>query len=90
MRCAILFLFQFLLLALHKLCSRKFLQLEAHEVLILLILGNAVFQFSKSLLCSMKLVESLRVCLAFFCVAGYDIYGVQLEVFLLQQKILML
>ena len=90
MRSAILFLFQFLLLALHKLCSRKFLQLEAHEVLILLIFRNTVFQFGKSLLCSVKLVESFRVCLAFFGIAGDDIDGVQLEVFLLQQKILML
>ena len=84
------FLFQLLKFSFLQLCVFQFLQLESHELLVLSVFENLFLQAFQLNLCLMVGFVILLIGSELLVVLGDDIHHVELEVFLLQQQVLVL
>ena len=86
----LIFLFQFFLFSVLQLCLIEFLKLESEEVLVFPVLFDFSLQSVQFLVGLFILVVRSLIILPLFLVLCDDIHHIELEVFLLQQEILVL
>ena len=86
----LIFLFQFFLFSVLQLCLIEFLKLESEEVLVLPVLFDFSLQSVQFLVGLFILIVRSLIILPLFLVLCDDIHHIELEVFLLQQEILVL
>ena len=84
------FLFQLLKFAFLQVCIIQFFKLEAHEFLVLPVLRDFRFQVFQLLLCLFIVFVFSKISLLLLFVVGDNIDHAELEVFFLQQEVLML
>ena len=84
------FLFQLLKFSFLQLCIFQFLQLESHELLVLSVFENLFLQIFQLNLCLMVGLVILLIGCELLIVLSDDVHHVELEVFLLQQQVLVL
>ena len=84
------FLFKLFQFAFLQICIIQLFMLEAHKLLVLTVLGNLGFQFFQKFLGFAIGIILLLVNLELVGILSDDIHHIQLEVFFLQKKILML
>ena len=84
------FLFQLLKFAFLQVCIIQFFKLEAHEFLVLPVLRNFRFQVFQLLLSLFIVFVFGKISLLLLFVVGDNIDHAELEVFFLQQEVLML